>query len=57
MENEEWLGALVDFLGVEDAAEWLRDPCPDLEHRAPLELVAAGRQAEVVAYVELMVES
>jgi len=57
MENEEWLGALVDFLGVEDAAEWLCDPCPELGHRSPLEVVAAGEQEQVAAVVSEMVDS
>jgi uncharacterized protein (DUF2384 family) len=57
MENDEWLGALVDYLGVEDAAEWLRDPCPELGHRSPLEAVAEGDQKDVAALVSEMVDS
>lgn len=57
MENEEWLGALVDYLGVEDAAKWLSDPCPDLGHESPLQLVADGKQEQVAAYVAEMVDS
>ena len=57
MENDEWLGALVDHLGVEDAAEWLRDPCPELGHVAPLQLVADGDQRKVADFVMEMVES
>ena len=57
MENEEWLGALVDYLGVEDAAEWLRDPCPDFDHQSPLQLVADGHQKKVAKFVMEMVES
>ncbi len=57
MENEDWLGALVDYLGVEDAAEWLRDPCPDLGHESPLQLVADGEQPRVAAFVMKMVDS
>lgn len=56
MDREEWIGALVDHLGVEDAAEWLRDPCPELGHKSPLELCADGRQDEVIDAVEAMVE-
>jgi uncharacterized protein (DUF2384 family) len=56
MENEDWLGALVDFLGVEDAADWLRDPCPELGHQSPLQLVADGDQERVAARVMEMVE-
>lgn len=55
MENEEWLGALVDELGVDDAAEWLRDPCPELNGRAPLQAVADGDQKKVAALVAEMV--
>lgn len=57
MDPEDWLGALVDYLGVEDAAEWLRDPCPDLGHQSPLQLVADGKQKSVAAFVLEMVES
>lgn len=57
MEDEEWLGQLVDCLGVEDAAEWLRAPCPDLGHESPLQLCADGQQERVAAHVLEMVES
>ena len=57
MENDEWLGALVDYLGVEDAADWLRDPCPELDHRSPLQVVADGGQKKVAALVADMVDS
>lgn len=56
MENEEWLGALVDELGVEDAAEWLRDPCPELGHQSPLQLCADGQQKKVIAAVMEMID-
>lgn len=56
MEKEDWLGALVDCLGVDDAAEWLRDPCPELRHRAPLQAVADGDQQQVIDLVEQMVD-
>lgn len=56
MENNEWLGSLVDYLGVDDAAEWLRDPCPELGHKSPLQLVADGEQDRVARFVEEMVD-
>jgi hypothetical protein len=55
--EEEWLEALVDFLGVDDAAEWLRDPCLELGKESPLQLIADGRKDEVIAHVMEMVES
>jgi hypothetical protein len=51
----DWLAALVEFLDVEDAAEWLRDPCAELDGESPLALCAAGRQEEVAAAVEDMI--
>jgi uncharacterized protein (DUF2384 family) len=56
MEKEDWLANLVDALGVEDAAEWLRDPCPELGHRSPLEVVAEGTPELVAALVEEMTD-
>lgn len=56
MENEDWLGSLVDSLGVEDAADWLRSPCPELAHRPPLEVVVEGEQHLVAAIVAEMTD-
>lgn len=52
----DWLAALVEFLDVDDAAEWLRDPCDELDGESPLALCAAGDQARVADAVSDMVE-
>lgn len=52
----DWLADLVDHLDVEDAAEWLRDPCEALDNESPLALIASGRQADVAEAVADMVE-
>lgn len=53
---EEALGALVDLLDKDDAAEWLADRNPDLGHQAPLDLIAAGKSAKVIKAIERMIE-
>ena len=52
----DWLAALVEYLDVDDASEWLRDPCEQLGGEIPLALCANGRQDEVAEEVERMVE-
>jgi hypothetical protein len=53
---EEALGALVDLIDVDDAAEWLRARNPDLKHESPLDLIAAGRSDRVIKAIEKLVE-
>lgn len=51
MENADWLADLVELLGVEDAADWLKSPCEELRGEIPLELVRDGEQRAVAEAV------
>lgn len=57
LDASEWLGELVDYLGVDDAAEWLRDPCPELKHRSPLQAISDGDQEQVIGLVTEMIST
>ena len=53
--NTVWLGELVEFLGVEESADWLKTPCPELHDEIPLELVRDGEQDAVADVVAEMI--
>jgi uncharacterized protein (DUF2384 family) len=47
---------LVDVIGAERGAEWLRTPNPGFRGEAPLDLVTSGRIEEVVAVLEALAD-
>lgn len=53
--NTEWIGELVELLGVEDAADWLASPCDELDGEIPLELCRDGEQERVAEVVSDMI--
>lgn len=55
--NPDWLQALVEYLDVEGAAEWLSRPLSALDERSPLEAVGDGDQAKVARMVLKMIEA
>lgn len=55
--NPDWLQALVEFLDVDGAAEWLLRPLSALDERSPLEAVGDGEQPKVARMVMKMIEA